>query len=93
LELRFYIDPETGAPHFERHGITEREVRGVMARPMEDSPAREGARMAVGRAPSGRYARVIYVPDPQPDSAFVISAYELGPKAKHALRRRRRTRP
>lgn len=33
---------------------------------------------------------MIYVPDPQPESVFVITAYELGPKAKHALRRRRR---
>jgi hypothetical protein len=33
---------------------------------------------------------VIYVPDPEPDSVFVITAYELGMKAKKALRRRRR---
>jgi hypothetical protein len=26
---------------------------------------------------SGRYLRVIYVPDPEPDSVFVITAYEL----------------
>jgi hypothetical protein len=38
----------------------------------------------------GRYLRVIYVPDPEPDSLFVITAYELGPKALRALRRRRR---
>jgi Phage integrase, N-terminal SAM-like domain len=28
-----------------------------------------------------------------PDSVFVITAYELGPKAKRALRRRRRRKP
>jgi len=90
LKLRFYIDPETGAPHIERHGVTEPEVRTVMARPIEDRPAREGARAAIGQSAGGRYLRVIYVPDPEPDSAFVITAYELRPKAKHALRRRRK---
>lgn len=84
------MDPETGAPHIERHGITEREVRAVLARPIEDRPAREGARAAVGQAAGGRYLRVIYVPDPDPDTVFVITAYELGAKAKHALRRRRK---
>jgi hypothetical protein len=90
LKLRFYVDPETGAPHIERHGVTEQQVRAVLARPIEDRPAREGARAAVGQAAGGRYLRVIYVPDPEPDSVFVITAYELGPKAKHALRRRRK---
>ncbi len=33
---------------------------------------------------------VIYVPDPVPASAFVITAYDLGPKALKALRRRRK---
>ena len=30
--------------------------------------------------------------DREPGSVFVITAYDLGPKAKHALRRRRRKR-
>jgi len=33
---------------------------------------------------------VIYVPDPIPESVFVITAYEIGPKAKKALRRRQK---
>ena len=33
---------------------------------------------------------MIYVIDPLPDSVFVITAYELGPKAKRALRRKKR---
>jgi len=92
VQIRFYIDPETGAPHIERHGVTEREVRSVLTRPIEDRPAREGARAAIGQAVGGRYLRVIYVPDPEPDSVFVITAHELGPKAKQALRRRRKKR-
>jgi hypothetical protein len=39
---------------------------------------------------SGRLLRVVYVPDPQPDSHFVITAYELQGKAAMAYRRRRR---
>jgi hypothetical protein len=92
LDVRFYIDPETGAAHIERHGVSEREVRDVLARPLEDRPARAGAMAALGQTTGGRYLRVIYVPDAEPDSVFVITAYELGPKAKHALRRRRRRR-
>ena len=62
----------------------------MLARPLEDRPGREGSRVALGRTAAGRYLRVIYVPDPEPDSVFVITAYDLGPKAKRALRRRRR---
>jgi len=40
----------------------------------------------------GRYLRVIYVPDPKPDSVFVITAYELYGKELLAYRRRRHRR-
>jgi hypothetical protein len=56
-------------------------------------PVQRNGRTAVGRTASGRYLRVVYVPDPELDSVFVITAHELGPKAKHALRRRRRRKP
>ena len=39
---------------------------------------------------SGRYLRVIYVPDPEPDSVFVITSYELIGKPLAAYRRRRK---
>jgi len=90
MVVRFYIDPSTGAPHIHRHGIDEHEVEDVLARPTEDRPAREGSRMALGQTKTGRYLRVIYVPDAVPESVFVITAHELGPKALKALRRRRR---
>ena len=88
--MRFYLDRETGEPHIHRHAVTEDEVREVLVRPLEDRPGSEGSRVAVGQTRGGRYLRVIYVPDPEPDSLFVITAYELGPKALRALRRRRR---
>ncbi len=92
MDVRYYIDPETEQPHIYRHGVAEREVEEVLRRPMEDRPGREGSRVALGRTQAGRYLRVIYVPDPVPDSVFVITAYRLRPKALRALRRRRRRR-
>lgn len=90
MDVRYYIDPETDLPHIYRHGVEEQDVEDVLRRPMEDRPGREGARVALGRSRAGRYLRVIYVPDPVPDSVFVITAYRLGAKALRALRRRRR---
>jgi len=90
VQIRYYVDPETGLPHIYRHDVDEQDVADVLRRPLEDRPGREGSRVAVGRSQAGRYLRVIYVPDPIPDSVFVITAYPLGPKAMRALRRRRR---
>ena len=82
------MDPQTGEPHLHRHGVTEEEVEHVLGRPIEDRLGTGGARVVVGQAPDGRYLRVVYVPDPDPRSVFVITAYELGPKARRALQRR-----
>jgi hypothetical protein len=90
VKLRYFVDPETGAPHIHGHDVTEDEVEEVFARPLEDRPGRENSRVALGQTRVGRYLRVVYVPDPEPDSAFVITAFELGSNAKRALRRRRR---
>jgi len=90
MTLRFYIDPETDLPHIHSHDVSEEEVEEVLGQPIEDRPGSEGSRVALGQTHTGRYLRVIYVPDPLPDSVFVVTSYELGPKAKRALRRRRR---
>lgn len=92
MRLRFYIDPGTGEPHINKHAVSEAEVEDVLTRPVEDRPGAEGARVAIGQTRGGRYLRVIYVPDPEPDSLFVVTAYELGSRALRALRRRRRRR-
>ena len=92
MVLRFYIDPSTGGPHIHQHDVDEDEVEDVLARPIEDRPGTEGSRVAVGQTQDGRYLRVIYVPDPEPGSVFVVTAYELGRKALKALRRRQRRR-
>ena len=90
MQIRFYLDPETVNPHIYRHGVVEAEVEDVLGRPLEDRPGHEGSRVAVGQTRAGRYLRVIYVPDPVPGSVFVITAYQLGPKALRTLRRRRK---
>ncbi len=90
MNLRFYTDPETQVPHIYRHDVSESEVEEVLARSGEDRPGREGARIAIGRTAAGRYLRIVYVPDPEPNSLFVITAYELRGKPLTAYRRRRR---
>lgn len=89
---RFYNDPDTGVPHIHQHGVTEQEVEDVLARPGEDRPGAQGARIAVGQTRAGRYLRVVYVPDPNGHQAFVITAYDLRGKPLLAYRRRRRQR-
>jgi len=90
VEIRYYVDPETGLPHIYRHEVSEEEVEEVLRRPMEDRPGREGSWIALGQTEAGRYLRVIYVPDPTPGSVFVVTSYPLGPKPLRALVRRRR---
>jgi Domain of unknown function (DUF4258) len=90
MNIRFYVEPSTGQPHVHEHGVDESEVEDVLEAPGEDRPGRDGARVAIGRTSAGRYLRVIYVPDPEPASVFVITAYELKGKPLLAYRRRRR---
>ena len=92
MNVRFYIDRQTGLPHIYRHGVDEQEVEDVLRRPGEDRPGQEGSRVAIGQTRAGRYLRVIYVADPEPDSVFVITAYELIGKPLKAYRHRRRRR-
>lgn len=79
-------------PHIYGHGITEAEVEYVIRNPGEDIPGRDDSRQALGQTEAGRYLRVIYVPDPEPNSVFVVTAYELTGKPLAAFRRRRRRR-
>ena len=92
MKIRFYMEPQTTEPHIHRHGVSEDEVQDILRNPGEDRPGREGSRVALGKTRGGRYLRVIYVPDLQPDSVFVITAYELTGKPLTAYRRRCRRR-
>lgn len=90
MELRYYIDPESGLPHIYKHNVSEGEVEDVMEYPGEDRPGKEGSRVALGRTSGGRYLRVIYVQDDDPGSVFIITAYNLSGKPLSAFLRRRR---
>jgi hypothetical protein len=93
LHIRYYIEPSTGLPHIYSHDVSEDEVSFVLSNPGEDRAGREGSRVAIGRTSSGRYLRVVYVPDMRKRGVFVITAMDLSGKALHAYRRPRRRRP
>jgi hypothetical protein len=90
MNIRYYVDPETDQPHIYNHGVDEQEVEDVLEGPGEDRPGRDGSRIAIGQTRAGRHLRVIYLSDPEPDSVFVITAYDLVGKPLVAYRRRRR---
>ncbi len=94
MKIRFHIDLETSEPHIYQHRVTEQEVAEVIRHSGEDRPGREGSRVAIGRTESGKYLKIIYVSDPEPESIFVITAYELKgkPLAAYKRRRKRKTR-
>jgi hypothetical protein len=92
MELRFWIDPESGLPHIFDHGVSKEEVRQVIARTGEEFPGRDGSRIRLGQTEAGRYLQVVYVPDDVGDGAFVVTAFDMSPKAKHGYRRRQRRR-
>lgn len=91
MNVRYYLDPRTGEPHIYDHNVAESEVEDVLRNPGEDRPGRDGSRVAIGRTSNGRLLRVIYVLDPEPSSAFVVTAYDLRGRPAFAYRRRRRT--
>ena len=90
VDLRFYLDPETGEPHIHEHGVSEEEVYDVLNSPGDEFAGRGDSRIALGQTEHGRYLQVVYVPDPGRRSAFVVTAYDLTGKALAAYRRRRR---
>ena len=55
MDIRYFVDPETGSPHIYEHGVTEDDVEDVLRRPIEERPGRDGSRVAVGRTEAGRY--------------------------------------
>jgi hypothetical protein len=77
VTFRFYIDPISGLPHIYNHDVDETEVEEALANSDEDRPGKNNSRVAIGRTEAGRILRLIYVRDPQPDSVFVVTAYEL----------------
>jgi hypothetical protein len=92
MDIRYYVDPETGLPHIYDHGVTEAEAEWILAHPREDECCSGNSRQALGQTIAGRYLRVVYVPDDEGDGIFVVTAYPLAGKQLQAFRRRRRRR-
>ena len=90
VRIRWYIDPDTDEPHVLKHPVTLDEVEEAVAGVVEDRVGKDGSRVLIGRTEGGRFLRVIYVPDDDPDGIFVITAYPVGQKPLWALRRRLR---
>lgn len=90
MEIRYYLEPDTGLPHVYKHGVTEDEVEWVLRSPMEVRPGSDDSKHALGKSEFGRYLRVIYVLDEDGIGLFVITAYPLEGKQLQAFRRRRR---
>jgi len=90
MYIRYYIDLEKGLPHIHNHNVSESEVEDVLLRPGEDRHGRDGSRIALGQTRAGRYLRVIYIPDTEQESVFIITAFDLTGKPLVAYKRRRR---
>jgi hypothetical protein len=80
-------DAETELPHIYDHGVSEEEVRQVLARPGLNLRSGRNSRSIMGQTSAGRYLKVVFVPDPDRDSGFVVTAYELRGKRLQAYRR------
>jgi hypothetical protein len=64
MNVRFYIDPETEAPHIHKHGVDEEEVVDVLLSPGEDRPGREDSRVVIGKTRAGATSVLFMFPIP-----------------------------
>jgi hypothetical protein len=63
VDVRYYLDPDSGQPHIYGHGVTEQEVEEVLRGPGEDLRATGNSRRKIGQTSAGRYPQVFYVPE------------------------------
>jgi hypothetical protein len=61
-----------------------------LSRTGEEFSGSDRSRIRLGQTAAGRYLQVVYVPDEIGEGAFVVTAFDLTPKAKRAFRRRQR---
>jgi hypothetical protein len=92
MDIRYYVDADSGLPHIYNHSVSEADVEYVLKHATEDRPGRDGSRIALGHSAGGRYLRVIYVPDDDDTGVFIVTAYPLQGKPLKAFRRRERRR-
>ncbi len=72
MNIRFNTDRETGLPHIYKHGVNVDEVEDVLLYPGEDRTGSDNSRVAIGQTRAGRYLRIIYLRDPQPNSVLCL---------------------
>ena len=92
MDLRFYIDPETGEPHIYGHGVSEREVEDVLRSAWDVHRGENDSRLVYGSTESGRHLVVVYAPRRDGKGLFVITSYDLTGRRLTAHRRRKRRR-
>ena len=88
MHYRYNFDKDLGTDHIAKHQISREEVEYVIENPVEDGPAWDNARQAIGKTSAGRYLRVIYVPDSAAEGIYVVTAFDLeGKPLEEHLRR------
>jgi hypothetical protein len=97
MKVRFYRElwnhPTTRYPAIHSNDVVEREAYAVLLHPGEDLPGFDGCRLAPGQIkPFERYLRVVYVPEPDANSAFALTAVTLRGAVLRACRARQRSR-
>jgi hypothetical protein len=92
MAVRYHIDPDTGEPHIFRHRVSEAEVEDVLRWPAENRPGSGDSRILIGQTRTGRYLKIICVPDEDGPGVFVVTAFDLAGKPLTAFRRRMRRR-
>lgn len=90
MDIRYYIDRDTGEPHIHAHSVSASEAEDVLRRPLEETAGREHTVVALGLTRAGRYLKIIYSPDPDGDGIFVITAFDLPGKQVRSMNRRLR---
>jgi hypothetical protein len=59
MNIRFFIDPQTDAPHIYKHRVSEEEVEEILVNSAEDRPGKDDSRVVLERTFAGRFLRVI----------------------------------
>lgn len=96
MRVRFYHEPLWNRPTariLAIHGndVVEKHAYAVLAHPGEDLPGFDGCRVALGQIrPRESYLRVLYVPEPESGSLFVLTAMRLRGDVLRACRARQR---
>ena len=76
MTLKFYIDLETGEPHFQNHGVSEEEVRQILAHPgLVLKGGRNSPFGAMGQTTSGRYLKIWSTPRAERSAVFSLSLH------------------